>query len=160
MFLGDWLLPERLGELLDVYPPFFFLDRARVFRDDRGNGAEAEYVIDKNHWIYKSHMPSQPVFPGALLCEFLCQTAMVEAYSRINLTEGRGFLRSIKFTFLNKISCENGAVSMVGVALLSSCKRGLSDYCVYAYDYKSGKRIAEGIITHSIPLNFDMNNIR
>jgi 3-hydroxymyristoyl/3-hydroxydecanoyl-(acyl carrier protein) dehydratase len=151
MIYGNWMPSQKISKLLDIHDPFLFVDRARLFNYNLLSGAQSEYVVDSSHWIFKSHMRNNPVFPGALLGECLCQTAMIDVYSRLKSELNRGLLRSTDFTFLNKVTCETGPVTLIAVAKLLSLKRGVSTYALNLDDYNSGKRIAQGSLCHVIP---------
>lgn len=151
MIYENWISSQKISKLLDIHDPFLFINRARLFKDDLVSGAQSEYIVDSSHWIFKSHMRSKPVFPGVLLGECLCQTAMIDLYSRSESEMNRGLLRSIDFTFISKVTCEAGPVTMMAVATLVSIKRGISTYSLHLDDCNSGKRIAQGSICHVIP---------
>ena len=60
------LLPQR--------PPFRFLDRLTAIDND---GASGEYTFRPDEFFYRGHFPGDPVTPGVILIETMCQTGLV-----------------------------------------------------------------------------------
>jgi 3-hydroxyacyl-[acyl-carrier-protein] dehydratase len=65
------------GEVLELIPqkrPFRFIDR--LVRIDE-NGAIGEYTFREDESFYAGHFPGNPVTPGVILIETMCQTGVV-----------------------------------------------------------------------------------
>ena len=61
-------------EILPQKPPFRFLDRLVSINE---NGAVGEYTFKHDEVFYKGHFPGNPVTPGVILVEAMCQTGLV-----------------------------------------------------------------------------------
>jgi 3-hydroxyacyl-[acyl-carrier-protein] dehydratase len=61
-------------ELLPQKPPFRFLDRLIELDEQRASG---EYTYRPDEFFYKGHFPGNPVTPGVILIETMCQTGLV-----------------------------------------------------------------------------------
>lgn len=68
------LSPEAVLELVPQRPPFRFLDR--LLRVD-ADGAVGEYRFRADEHFYRGHFPSEPITPGVILLETMCQTGVV-----------------------------------------------------------------------------------
>src|SRR5690349_15637259 len=68
------ITPAEVLELVPQKPPFRFLDEL-VRLDDAG--AEGRYTFRHNESFYEGHFPGNPVTPGVILAEALCQTGLV-----------------------------------------------------------------------------------
>ncbi len=65
------------GEVLSLIPqqpPFRYIDR--LVRVDEA-GAVGEYTFRPDEWFYRGHFPGDPVTPGVILLETMCQTGVV-----------------------------------------------------------------------------------
>ena len=69
---------KKISKLLDIGPSFLFLDSAKIIK--KKNYAIARLKIRSSHWTFSSHLLSKPIFPGSLLVEAMCQTAMLIIY--------------------------------------------------------------------------------
>lgn len=68
------LTPSELLELLPQQRPFRFLDRLHYVGSD---GAVGSYTFSRDEYFYAGHFPQNPVTPGVILLEALCQTGLV-----------------------------------------------------------------------------------
>ncbi len=68
------LTPDEVLALLPQQRPFRFLDRL-VSIDE--HGAVGEYTFRHDESFYAGHFPGQPVTPGVILLETMCQTGLV-----------------------------------------------------------------------------------
>ncbi|MFT3835846.1 MAG: 3-hydroxyacyl-ACP dehydratase FabZ family protein [Myxococcaceae bacterium] len=68
------LTPDEVLDLLPQKPPFRFVDR--LLRLDE-NGAVGEYTFKPDETFYPGHFPGNPVTPGVILTETMCQTGIV-----------------------------------------------------------------------------------
>ncbi len=68
------LTPDEVLELLPQKRPFRFVDR--LIRLDE-HGAIGEYTFRDDETFYPGHFPGNPVTPGVILTEAMCQTGIV-----------------------------------------------------------------------------------
>lgn len=68
------LTPSQVLELIPQQRPFRFIDRL-VEIDE--NHAVGEYTFRPDESFYEGHFPSDPVTPGVILLEAMCQTGLV-----------------------------------------------------------------------------------
>ncbi len=68
------LTPKDVLELMPQRPPFLFLDRLLKLSAD---GAVGEYTFRQDESFYAGHFPGDPVTPGVILIETMCQTGLV-----------------------------------------------------------------------------------
>ncbi len=65
------------SDVLDLVPqqrPFRFLDRLLAIDE---KGAVGEYTFRSDESFYAGHFPGDPVTPGVILLEAMCQTGLV-----------------------------------------------------------------------------------
>jgi 3-hydroxyacyl-[acyl-carrier-protein] dehydratase len=68
------LTPEEVLAILPQKPPFRFLDRLTSLDETRAVG---EYTFKHDESFYAGHFPGDPVTPGVILLEAMCQTGLV-----------------------------------------------------------------------------------
>jgi 3-hydroxyacyl-[acyl-carrier-protein] dehydratase len=68
------LTPDQVLALVPQQRPFRFLDR--LLRVDE-LGAVGEYTFREDESFYAGHFPGNPVTPGVILLEAMCQTGVV-----------------------------------------------------------------------------------
>lgn len=68
------LTADEVLELIPQQRPFRFIDRL-VRIDERG--AVGEYTFRPDETFYPGHFPGNPVTPGVILIETMCQTGVV-----------------------------------------------------------------------------------
>ena len=68
------LTADEVLELIPQKRPFRFIDR--LVRIDE-NGAIGEYTFREDESFYAGHFPGNPVTPGVILIETMCQTGVV-----------------------------------------------------------------------------------
>jgi len=68
------LTPQEVLELLPQQRPFRFLDRLIEIDESHAIG---EYTFRSDESFYAGHFPGDPVTPGVILIEAMCQTGLV-----------------------------------------------------------------------------------
>jgi len=68
------LTPDEVLALVPQQRPFRFIDK--LLRLDEG-GAVGEYTFRPDESFYEGHFPGNPVTPGVILTETMCQTGVV-----------------------------------------------------------------------------------
>jgi 3-hydroxyacyl-[acyl-carrier-protein] dehydratase len=68
------LTKEQVLDILPQKPPFRFVDRLVEISE---TGAVGEYTFRGDEDFYKGHFPGDPVTPGVILLETMCQTGLV-----------------------------------------------------------------------------------
>jgi 3-hydroxyacyl-[acyl-carrier-protein] dehydratase len=68
------LTKEQVLDILPQKPPFRFVDRLVEINE---TGAVGEYTFRGDEDFYKGHFPGDPVTPGVILLETMCQTGLV-----------------------------------------------------------------------------------
>ena len=68
------LTVEEVLEIIPQQKPFRFIDRIIEISED---GAIGEYTFREDESFYAGHFPGNPVTPGVILIETMCQTGLV-----------------------------------------------------------------------------------
>ena len=68
------LTAEEVPDLIPQQPPFRFIDRLVELSESTAVG-EYTFRVDEN--FYQGHFPGNPVTPGVILVETMCQTGLV-----------------------------------------------------------------------------------
>lgn len=68
------LTPAEVLEIIPQKPPFRFIDRLVEIDDAHAIG---EYTFKADESFYVGHFPGDPVTPGVILIETMCQTGLV-----------------------------------------------------------------------------------
>ena len=67
------LTPEQVLGLIPQQRPFRFIDRLV----ELGESTVGEYTFREDETFYAGHFPGNPVTPGVILVETMCQTGLV-----------------------------------------------------------------------------------
>lgn len=140
---------NQLVELLKIGPKFLLIDEAQYLDGDKS--VIATYLLKNDHWIFDSHLIGNPVFPGNLLSELACQSAMISVYQDNLTNTDRGLLRSVDFTFYKKIEFQdNGMQQLLCTIKLIEEKRGISKFKANIFlDKGTGLLVCAGNIVHA-----------
>ena len=65
---------ETISNLLPYKRPFLFVDEIISIDDDSAVGS---YTIRKDESFFEGHFPGNPVVPGVILTEIMCQIGLV-----------------------------------------------------------------------------------
>ncbi|MEO8797712.1 MAG: beta-hydroxyacyl-ACP dehydratase [Polyangiaceae bacterium] len=68
------LTKQEVLDILPQKPPFRFIDRLVELEETRAVG---EYTFRDDEVFYAGHFPGDPVTPGVILLETMCQTGLV-----------------------------------------------------------------------------------
>jgi 3-hydroxyacyl-[acyl-carrier-protein] dehydratase len=68
------LTPEQVLALIPQQRPFRFIDRLVELGESTAVG---EYTFREDETFYEGHFPGNPVTPGVILIEAMCQTGLV-----------------------------------------------------------------------------------
>ena len=141
----------QLTEFLRIGSEFLFIDEA--YYSEVNRSVRSKYCLSENHWIFKSHLLGNPVFPGNLLSELSCQSAMVSVYQDVVSDAERGFLRSVNFTFFKKIEFDHtGNQSIECLINLLESRRGISKFQAKIFlGNRVDQLICAGQVVHARP---------
>ena len=76
---------DDILRLVPQKAPFRFIDRIVSVDEARIVG---EHTFDPDAWFYKGHFPGDPITPGVILLETLCQTGLVAFGIHLLASEG------------------------------------------------------------------------
>ncbi len=65
---------DKILKLLPYKRPFLFVDEIESLNDE---GAVGSYTVRKDESFLKGHFPGNPVVPGVILTEIMCQIGLV-----------------------------------------------------------------------------------
>lgn len=68
------LTPQEVLDLIPQQRPFRFIDRLVELTETSAIG---EYTFRQDETFYEGHFPGNPVTPGVILVEAMCQTGLV-----------------------------------------------------------------------------------
>jgi len=68
------LTPAQVLDLLPQMPPFRFVDEIVEISDEHAVG---RYTFKEDETFYAGHFPDEPITPGVILLESMCQTGLV-----------------------------------------------------------------------------------
>ena len=68
------LTPQQVLDLIPQQRPFRFIDRLVEMNESTAVG---EYTFRADETFYEGHFPGNPVTPGVILIETMCQTGLV-----------------------------------------------------------------------------------
>ncbi len=90
------LTPAELLDLLPHERPFRFVDRILEIDDEH---ALTEYTFRADEFFYAGHFPGDPVTPGVILLETMCQSAALLGLQLLGLSVLSGPRPSIASVF-------------------------------------------------------------
>ncbi len=103
------LTPGEMLELLELLPhrrPFRFIDRIVEIDDQH---AVTEYTYRPDEFFYAGHFPGDPLTPGVILLETMCQAAAALGAYLLGLESGPGHHRTLAAVFTEAtIELESG----------------------------------------------------
>ncbi len=95
---------DNILRLLPYKEPFLFVDEIESLDDD---GAVGSYTIRKDEFYLEGHFPGNPIVPGVILTEIMCQIGLVTlAMHLMQLDENSKVLpafTSANVDFLSKV---------------------------------------------------------
>ena len=142
---------KQLTDLLRIGSDFLFIDEANYHEISKS--VYSKYFLSKDHWVFKSHLLGSPVFPGNLLSELSCQSAMISVYQDVVSDVNRGYLRSVNFTFYKKIDFESRCNQIIYCSIdLVESRRGVSKFQAKIFlDNDPSQLICSGQVVHARP---------
>jgi len=100
------LTPDELLELIPHRRPFRFIDRIVEIDDQH---AVTEYTFRPDEFFYAGHFPGDPLTPGVILLETMCQAAAALGTYLLGLETTSGERRSLAAVFTEAtIELESG----------------------------------------------------
>jgi 3-hydroxymyristoyl/3-hydroxydecanoyl-(acyl carrier protein) dehydratase len=136
----------QISRCLNISNNFLFLNSCKI--NKKKKTIYGEFKISKKNWIFSSHLIDEPIFPGTLIAESLCQTAMVMIYKKITNKSNRGYLSSINISFKKKIHPKLKNLTFKTEAKEIFSSRGVSIFKVKITCRNKKIIYAEGEIKH------------
>ena len=72
--MNKGLTPQEILSLIPQQKPFRFIDNIVKVDED---GIVGTYTFEKDEFFYKGHFPGNPITPGVILIESMCQVGVV-----------------------------------------------------------------------------------
>ena len=147
---------ETIEKILDIYPPFLFVDK--VIDKEIGSKIVTETKITKDSWFFESHLTKSPVMPGVLITEMMLQTSMLLIYKDDILKEdNRGFVHTFDVTLKRPITISECPIKLKTTSSLISSKRGISILESEVTIAGKSLLVSKGKIQHVIPVSIRGN---
>lgn len=140
---------SKIKKLLNIESGFLYIDTGRILKNK--NISISETKINPSDKIFKEHLKDDPVYPGVLLIEMMCQTTMLDIYNKnLRNYSSRGFLTSVNIHFKNTLRQKNCPTTLRSKSVRVFFKRGISVYKVKILNKKTNATLAQGEVSHFI----------